>query len=305
MIYKITNIFGVNVSVSTFLIPLWFVSGNIIAEIYGYRIARNIVVITIIFQIFFGFLISALTLMPHADILDNKILYDDLFKNTLRVAVASSMGLLIGGLYNAYLMVYIRDKLLPKLSFGVRALITSSISELVFTIVVFIIEFHRLTSLTTTFKLIAVSFMFKELTLPVLSLLIAAPIVAYIKNQSPPTDYKSTSIIEMYTDAKTNKSKFRELNIDLGINHPLGQYSNNIPVQNIMFRKFPAGLTFDMHTAPNKQYIIYLDGEVEVTTSGGEKVIFKPGDILLANDTTGMGHITRTIKAGTSVVVRA
>ena len=72
----------------------------------------------------------------------------------------------------------------------------------------------------------------------------------------------------------------------------------------MMFRKFPAGLTFEMHVAPSKQYIIYLDGEVEVTTSSGQTRLFKAGDILLASDTTGMGHISKTIKPGKSIIVR-
>jgi|SRR5579863_8331574 len=109
----------------------------------------------------------------------------------------------------------------------------------------------------------------------------------------------------MYTDPKNNKSKFRECKIDLGINYPLGQYSEKFNVKDLTFRKFPAGLTFDMHVAPDKQYIIYLDGEVEVTTSGGQTRLFKQGDILLANDTTGTGHITKTIKPGSSLIIRA
>ena len=304
MIYKITNIFGFNISVSTLIIPLWFVIGDIIAEIYGYKVARNLIICTVLLQILFGIIISAFSLMHHANVLDNKVLYDNLFLNMMRVSVASSIGLIIGGVYNAFLMVYIRDKVLPKASFMIRSIIASSISEILFTVVVYVIEFHNIISTSSTFKLILVSFLFKQLISPILIIVMASPIVFYIRKNTSFQDVNNTNIIEIYTDAISNKSKFRECEINLGINHPLGQYSDNINVKDMMFRKFPAGLTFEMHVAPSKQYIIYLDGEVEVTTSSGQTRLFKAGDILLASDTTGMGHISKTIKPGKSIIVR-
>ena len=47
----------------------------------------------------------------------------------------------------------------------------------------------------------------------------------------------------------------------------------------------------------------HLAGEVEVKASGGETRVFKAGDILLARDTHGHGHITVTRSQGRSVIV--
>ena len=55
--------------------------------------------------------------------------------------------------------------------------------------------------------------------------------------------------------------------------------------------------------AKQKQYIIYLQGKVLVKTSGGESRVFKSGDILLANDLSGQGHITTTLTKGRSLIV--
>lgn len=49
-------------------------------------------------------------------------------------------------------------------------------------------------------------------------------------------------------------------------------------------------------TMPQKQYIILLDGGVEIETSLGEKRTFKTGEILLVEDTTGKGHKTKNIE---------
>jgi len=100
-----------------------------------------------------------------------------------------------------------------------------------------------------------------------------------------------------------NKSYFVDIEIENKHEHPLGQYTERLPASSITFREFKPGANFDWHTAPQIQYIIYLSGEVEVQTSGGETRVFKAGDILLAADLTGQGHITKTLTAGTSIIV--
>jgi hypothetical protein len=50
---------------------------------------------------------------------------------------------------------------------------------------------------------------------------------------------------------------------------------------------------FDLHTAPERQLAVSLNGTVEYETSYGEVRRFAAGDIVLVADTTGRGHITR------------
>lgn len=109
-------------------------------------------------------------------------------------------------------------------------------------------------------------------------------------------------IIHLYT-GKDDKSYFEEIELTLPVKHKLGFYSDPVNVKNMFFRQFEKGLEFDWHCAPQEQYIIYLEGEVEVEASGGEKRIFKPADILYVTDLSGKGHITRTLSAGKSIVV--
>ena len=108
--------------------------------------------------------------------------------------------------------------------------------------------------------------------------------------------------IELYT-GNDNKSHFKEVDAGTETVQPLGNYSKKYPVKGMMFRDFKKGASFNWHTAPQPQYIVYLDGEVEVETSSGERRTFKSGDILFANDTTGKGHITKTLTDGKSLVI--
>ncbi|WP_419419892.1 hypothetical protein ACNVED_00885 [Legionella sp. D16C41] len=100
-----------------------------------------------------------------------------------------------------------------------------------------------------------------------------------------------------------HKSYFKEESAFIATEEPLGSYSEEIKVDIMRFRTFPAGKIYPMHAAPTKQFIIYQEGEVEVEASGGETKVFKPGDVLFATDTTGQGHISRTLKAGRAIII--
>ena len=63
----------------------------------------------------------------------------------------------------------------------------------------------------------------------------------------------------------------------------------------IHFAESPAGSALDWHTAPCVQYVITLSGTLEFTTRDGETFVLRPGEVLLAADTTGTGHRWRLI----------
>jgi hypothetical protein len=68
-----------------------------------------------------------------------------------------------------------------------------------------------------------------------------------------------------------------------------------IPVSDLVFRTSPPGRTMDYHTAPRRQFVITLRGEAEIVASDGETRRVGPGSMMLAEDTTGKGHITRVV----------
>jgi hypothetical protein len=56
-----------------------------------------------------------------------------------------------------------------------------------------------------------------------------------------------------------------------------------------------AGRLFDRHPAPRRQYLVTLSGSWEIEASNGVKRVFKTGDVMLADDTTGEGHTSRVL----------
>ncbi len=51
----------------------------------------------------------------------------------------------------------------------------------------------------------------------------------------------------------------------------------------------------DWHRAPRRMYLIAVQGMSEVTVGDGEVRRFGPGSIILMDDLTGKGHITRAV----------
>ena len=75
----------------------------------------------------------------------------------------------------------------------------------------------------------------------------------------------------------------------------LGAISSSEPARTVTFEETAAGSSLDWHNAPHRQYVITLSGRLEFETRAGKKQIVEPGDILLAEDTSGGGHRWRLI----------
>ena len=63
----------------------------------------------------------------------------------------------------------------------------------------------------------------------------------------------------------------------------------------INLRRRPSPSILDFHNAPRRQYVINLSGIAEYETADGSKRRLVPGDVLVAEDLTGHGHIARSI----------
>lgn len=74
-----------------------------------------------------------------------------------------------------------------------------------------------------------------------------------------------------------------------------GSLSELIPAKGVMVRGTSADYNLGFHPAPRRQFVVNLDASVEITVGDGSKRVIGPGEILLAEDTTGQGHISRAV----------
>ena len=108
------------------------------------------------------------------------------------------------------------------------------------------------------------------------------------------TTPKTMTIVRIYT-GPDNKSHFEDVVIPLKSSGKVGFISELMRATGIVFRETGGDYNYDFHTAPRRQYVVNLEGEVEIEVGDGTKRILRSGDILLAEDTTGQGHISRAV----------
>lgn len=102
-------------------------------------------------------------------------------------------------------------------------------------------------------------------------------------------------IVRVYSD-ENGDSRFEEMYIPLTDAGEIGKLSKPLPATSIIFREVEPSYDYNFHNAPQKQYLILIDGEIEIETTLDEKRQFKAGQVLLREDTNGKGHRTRNIQ---------
>jgi len=101
-------------------------------------------------------------------------------------------------------------------------------------------------------------------------------------------------ITRVYT-GDDNQSHFEDINVELNDLGASGQISDPWAAKSVMFREVDGAYALDFHTAPRRQLVVNLTGSVEIEVGDGTTRTLGPGSILLAEDTTGQGHISRAV----------
>ena len=101
-------------------------------------------------------------------------------------------------------------------------------------------------------------------------------------------------IHNLYTDAD-GESHFRDIDVEWKQQTRGGLLSERLPATGIIFRQVPPDYDLDWHPAPRRQYIINLDAAVEITASDGEARVIGAGEVILVEDISGKGHLSKAV----------
>ncbi len=100
-------------------------------------------------------------------------------------------------------------------------------------------------------------------------------------------------VTRLYTGTD-QKSHFEEIELKFGGDQKI-LTTDARAATSAVFRCVPAGTVLERHPAPRRQYLVTLSGSWEIEASNGVVRTFKSGDVMLADDTTGDGHISRVM----------
>lgn len=91
-------------------------------------------------------------------------------------------------------------------------------------------------------------------------------------------------------------SHFDDLDYPLADKGEIGRLSELIPATGMILRETGEDYDYDWHNAPRRQFVLLLQGGVEIEVGDGEVRSFQSGEILLVEDTSGRGHRSRCIQ---------
>lgn len=159
--------------------PLIFVIGDIVAEIYGYKVTRLLVWFGYLCQTFFVLICSFVTHMPYPSFFTNNVHYSFIFDQLPSIVFFSFVAFIVGSLINARIItqwkILVRGRY-----YWLRSLGSSTIAEAIYTaLAIIMMEINKI-GLHKTFQVILVSYLIKV----IYSVVLAFPtnlLVYYIK----------------------------------------------------------------------------------------------------------------------------
>jgi uncharacterized cupin superfamily protein len=102
----------------------------------------------------------------------------------------------------------------------------------------------------------------------------------------------SVHVTRLYTGAD-GLSHFAQ--VEVPVTEEGGTESSPLKMGDSFMVRLQPGHLEGWHNADARRYVIPLSGHAEVEVTGGEKMAVEPGQVWLAEDVTGKGHIFRVV----------
>lgn len=100
--YKMVSLGKVLEPGPPFIFPLSYVIGDIIAEVYGYSVAKKIIWLTLAFEFLYAILITLVLKLPYPDFWTMQNAYDQVFGQLIRFVFAGFLAVVCSHFINIY-----------------------------------------------------------------------------------------------------------------------------------------------------------------------------------------------------------
>lgn len=92
----------------------------------------------------------------------------------------------------------------------------------------------------------------------------------------------------LYTD-EDGRARFRDDPVTLGEGTPAARLSPLAHASGVQWRHSPAGFRSDFHCTTTPQWLVVLQGRMEIGLQDGSTRVFGPGEAFFSNDTLPPG----------------
>jgi queuosine precursor transporter len=157
---KITSFRGLTLDGGTLLFPLSYIFGDILTEIYGYKIARNVIWTGFFCLALLSINILIIGYLPAASDRPLQQAYSDILMGTPRIMFASLIAYLCGSLSNASIMAWIKEKTAGS-KLRLRTISSTLVWQALDTVIFILIAFYGIFEMDTIIALIVSNYILK------------------------------------------------------------------------------------------------------------------------------------------------
>ena len=127
--FKFVNLQSLAVSGATIIWPLTYVLSDIIAEVYGYNIAKKIIWLGLFCELLFGILVKVVLDLPAASFWNYQAEFNTTLGSTIKFITSGIMADIVSSFLNIYVLAKL--KILTKgKHFWIRSMIATALSEI-------------------------------------------------------------------------------------------------------------------------------------------------------------------------------
>ena len=189
--YRLTNIHGVALSTSIAIYPMSYFCGDIIAEVYGYKVARQVVWYGIVCMFLFA-LLAKLPLLIHSNAPQADTMYQHIIDPFLRIAWAGMISGIVGDFMNIYALTKWKV-LLKGRYFWLRSLGSTGIGEFLNTTIAYCVLFVGVLPVPKLVEIILVTYLIK-LVYSVIAVPVCTVVVYFLKR------YEQSDVLDTDTN---------------------------------------------------------------------------------------------------------
>ncbi len=157
---KLFSVGRIVLPTSALLFPITYIVGDIIAEVYGYKKARFVIILGFICNAFMVLFFALAIALPSASTWANQEAFATILGTTPRMFIASLSAFLLGSLSNAYIMDVIK-KLTKGKKLWMRTIGSTIVGEALDTVVFVLIAFTGSVPSSVILTMIACQFVWK------------------------------------------------------------------------------------------------------------------------------------------------
>jgi queuosine precursor transporter len=181
IVHKMVVIFGLTISASTLVFPFTYFLGDVIAEVYGYKVSRQLIWAAFAAMFIFDMLSAAIIHLPSPAYWSLQSAYDTVISPLPRIFLGDFLGLTIGAFLNVYLITKWKVMAHGRF-FWLRSLCSAALGEAAFNIIAFMVVFIGVIPFNNIIQAMIFSYLFKVL-FALISVVPALLLVRYLKNK--------------------------------------------------------------------------------------------------------------------------